>query len=233
MSSWRLLIAHGIPTHTTACACVARPFVMATVAHIAPVLAARTPTARVPKRAAVPARHAVAPRASFSKRSLVVEGVRAVASRSSTRLRAASTPPPSSETKHPPANLTHTEVQCAALFAAFTVAFFAADPASAADMAADGMNTVDGLNNVDVSSTELFTLAGSEVPFWANMVKYARFSISIMVGFVFMFGRPVVNLLKKPQTAALVIGGGFFGFKFFKFTIETMLGMNDDMTMNY
>ncbi len=33
--------------------------------------------------------------------------------------------------------------------------------------------------------------------------------------------------------AALVLGGGFFGFKFFKFTIETMLGLNDDMTMNF
>ena len=76
----------------------------------------------------------------------------------------------------------------------------------------------------------LFDLAGGEVPFWANMVKYARFSISIMVGFAFMFGRPVVNLLKKPQTAVLVIGGLVGGFKFFKWTIETMSGINDDMT---
>ena len=76
-------------------------------------------------------------------------------------------------------------------------------------------------------------MAGGEVPFWANMVKYARFSISIMVGFAFMFGRPVVNLLKKPQTAVLVFAGGYGGYKFFRFTIETMLGMNDDMTLNY
>jgi hypothetical protein len=54
-----------------------------------------------------------------------------------------------------------------------------------------------------------------------------------MVGFAFMFGRPVVNLLKKPQTAVLVIGGLVGGFKFFKWTIETMSGINDDMTMNY
>ena len=62
------------------------------------------------------------------------------------------------------------------------------------------------------------------------MVKYARFSISIMVGFAYMFGRPVVGLLKKPQTAFLVIAGGYGSFQFFKFTIETMTGMNDPMT---
>ena len=78
---------------------------------------------------------------------------------------------------------------------------------------------------------ELWTLAGGEVPFWANMVKYARFSISIMVGFAYMFGRPVVALMKKPGTAALVIGVGAGGYFFFKFTIETMLGLSDPATM--
>ena len=113
-----------------------------------------------------------------------------------------------------------------ALMATFAVAFFAAtEPASAADVA----NSVEGT----VPTHELWTLAGGEVPFWANMVKYARFSISIMVGFAFMFGRPIVNLLKKPQTAILVIGGGYGGYRFFKFTIETMLGMNDPDTLNY
>ena len=115
------------------------------------------------------------------------------------------------------------DVKCAALFATFAVAFFAADPAFAADADA----------HARAGGAPLFDLAGGEVPFWANMVKYARFSISIMVGFAFMFGRPVVNLLKKPQTAVLVIGGLVGGFKFFKWTIETMSGINDDMTMNY
>lgn len=78
---------------------------------------------------------------------------------------------------------------------------------------------------------ELFQLAGGEVPFWANMVKYARFSISIMVGFAFMFGRPIVALMKKPQTAVAVIAVATGGYYFFKFTIETMLGMNDPTTL--
>ncbi|OUS43252.1 hypothetical protein BE221DRAFT_194656 [Ostreococcus tauri] len=77
----------------------------------------------------------------------------------------------------------------------------------------------------------LFDLAGGEVPFWANMVKYARFSISIMVGFAYMFGRPVVALMKKPQTAALVALAAGGGYVFFKFTIETMLGLNDVETL--
>lgn len=114
-----------------------------------------------------------------------------------------------------------------ALMATFAFAFFAgAEPASAADLAQMSGEHADGAH-------ELWSVAGGEVPFWANMVKYARFSISIMVGFAFMFGRPIVNLLKKPQTAILVIGGAYGGYNFFKFTIETMLGMSDPDTLNY
>lgn len=113
-----------------------------------------------------------------------------------------------------------------ALMTTFALAYFAApDPAAAADLAQYG-DHADG-------TQQLWSVAGGEVPFWANMVKYARFSISIMVGFAFMFGRPIVNLLKKPQTAILVIGGGYGGYKFFKWTIETMLGMSDPDTLNY
>ena len=115
-----------------------------------------------------------------------------------------------------------TAAAATALFAAFAFAFFAGvDPAIAAD-------------SLDVDAPrEVFSLAGGEVPFWANMVKYARFSISIMVGFAFMFGRPVVAALKKPQTAILVIGGGYGAVRFFQWTIETMSGVNDPMTMTY
>ena len=115
-----------------------------------------------------------------------------------------------------------TAAAATALFAAFAFAFFAGvDPAIAAD-------------SLDVDAPrEVFSLAGGEVPFWANMVKYARFSISIMVGFAFMFGRPVVAALKKPQTAILVLGGGYGAVRFFQWTIETMSGVNDPMTMTY
>ena len=115
-----------------------------------------------------------------------------------------------------------TAVAATALFAAFAFAFFAGvDPAVAAD-------------SLDVDApSEVFSLAGGEVPFWANMVKYARFSISIMVGFAFMFGRTVVAALKKPQTAILVLGGGYGAVRFFQWTIETMSGVNDPMTMTY
>ena len=119
-----------------------------------------------------------------------------------------------------------------ALMATFAFAFFA-EPSCAADLAQQmgGGGDIDGANVA--GAHELWSVAGGEVSFWANMVKYARFSISIMVGFAFMFGRPVVNLLKKPQTAVLVIGGGYGGYKFFRFTIETMLGLSDPDTLNY
>lgn len=203
---------------------------MATVSHAAPALMARASAARVSARvAAAPARLAVASRASAAVRFAARGRVAARESSearacASARLRAAE------ETNRDeafpaagPIAMSDLDVKCAALFATFAVAFFAADPAFAADADA----------HARAAGAPLFDLAGGEVPFWANMVKYARFSISIMVGFAFMFGRPVVNLLKKPQTAVLVIGGLVGGFKFFKWTIETMSGINDDMTMNY
>ena len=117
-----------------------------------------------------------------------------------------------------------TAVAATALFATFAFAFFAgADPAVAMDHS--GMDLT--------QSHEVFQTAGGDVPFWANMVKYARFSISIMVGFAFMFGRPVVALLNKPQTAFLVIGGGYGAVRFFQWTITTMSGVNDPMTMDF
>ena len=198
---------------------------MATVSHVAPALVARARAARVSARAAAaPARLAVAPRTPVANRfatrgRVAASAVRALAP-PSTRLRAASSNEASPAAAPAMSDL---DVHCAALFATFAVAFFAADPAFAADADA----------HARAAGAPLFDLAGGEVPFWANMVKYARFSISIMVGFAFMFGRPVVNLLKKPQTAVLVIGGLVGGFKFFKWTIETMSGINDDMTMNY
>jgi len=70
-------------------------------------------------------------------------------------------------------------------------------------------------------------MAGEDIPFWANMAKYARFSISIMVGFVYMFARPVAKLLKEPKTAVLVVVAAIGGFQFFKWTITEMLAMND------
>jgi hypothetical protein len=198
---------------------------MATVSHVAPALAARAPAARVSARfAAAPARLAVAPRASaavrFAARGRVAARATEARTCASARLRTASNDEASPAAG--PVAMSDLDVKCAALFATFAVAFFAADPAFAADADAHA-----------AAGAPLFDLAGGEVPFWANMVKYARFSISIMVGFAFMFGRPVVNLLKKPQTAVLVIGGLVGGFKFFKWTIETMSGINDDMTMNY
>jgi hypothetical protein len=116
--------------------------------------------------------------------------------------------------------------------AACVIASGCADGADA--IAAMAGTMADGADNAAAATTtpnELFALAGGEVPFWANMVKYARFSISIMVGFAYMFGRPVAALLKKPQTAAAVVAVGAGGYVFFKFTIETMLGMNDPSTM--
>ena len=85
------------------------------------------------------------------------------------------------------------------------------------------------MSHTDVSNEAISqtSMAGEDIPFWANMAKYARFSISIMVGFAYMFARPVAKLLKEPKTAVLVVLAGYGGFEFIKFTITEMLAMND------
>ena len=106
-----------------------------------------------------------------------------------------------------------------------------ADPSGFLSGGSDHPNTTNAMMTMmshDVSEAISQTsMAGEDIPFWANMAKYARFSISIMVGFAYMFARPVAKLLKEPKTAALVVLAGYGGFEFIKFTITEMLAMND------
>jgi hypothetical protein len=212
--------------------------ILAPVRALAPASARRvTPTARSQRRRAAVGRTAanagpiVALGASVSAGDANVvdakhaRAVSEVAARSRTEEEGAALATRVGEEEEEELDATELDATAAAataLFAAFAFAFFAGvDPAIAAD-------------SLDVDAPrEVFSLAGGEVPFWANMVKYARFSISIMVGFAFMFGRPVVAALKKPQTAILVVGGGYGAVRFFQWTIETMSGVNDPMTMTY
>ena len=168
-----------------------------------PLLAAR---ARLTSPAA-----AVAPLALRSAAPRAAPRARASAGDAETDAPAPPRPRSASSPSTPPDAPLDLETAAPALFAAFAFAFFcAAEPAAAASLA-DGTSSGSvldgGASSAEFGTQALWSVAGGEVPFWANMVKYARFSISIMVGFAFMFGRPIVNLLKKPQTAVLVIGG--------------------------
>ena len=169
-----------------------------------PLLAASARAAPPPPRSRPLALRSAAPRAA----------PRAGASAGDAETDAAAPPRPrsASSPSTPPDAPLDLETAAPALFAAFAFAFFcAAEPAAAAAASlADGTSSgsvLDGASSAEFGTQALWSVAGGEVPFWANMVKYARFSISIMVGTAFMFGRPIVNLLKKPQTAVLVIGG--------------------------
>jgi len=55
------------------------------------------------------------------------------------------------------------------------------EPAAASTLSdnADGLSLGAGAA-AGAGPHELYQLAGDNIPFWANMVKYARFSISIM-----------------------------------------------------
>ena len=61
--------------------------------------------------------------------------------------------------------------------------------------------------------------------FWENVLRFPRFFISSVIGLVLIIFGPVLNLLRKPQTAVLffaVLGGGIL---FLQLTLKAMLDL--------
>jgi hypothetical protein len=103
-----------------------------------------------------------------------------------------------------------------ALAAAGPAAAAAADPlpAAAADLASS-------------AAAPLFTLSEGE-DFFANVARYGRYFVTVMLGTGYMMAKPVVGLVKKgPLTAVLTVGGGLLAVYGVKFTLDAMLGLSD------
>ena len=63
--------------------------------------------------------------------------------------------------------------------------------------------------------------------FWANMARYSRFFVSVLVGTVYTTLKPIGRLLKNPITAVAIVGGSVVLYLFLSATLRGMLGLND------
>lgn len=73
----------------------------------------------------------------------------------------------------------------------------------------------------------LFDLSAAEPPILENIVRYAQWFFSIMLGTGYVMLRPFALLLKKPVTGVLVIGLAVGLIYFVKFSVDGMLGITD------
>ena len=76
------------------------------------------------------------------------------------------------------------------------------------------------------SAMEVYRLAENE-DFWSNMARYSRFFVSVMVGTAYIILKPFGQLLKRPVTAAVFIGGIVVLYFFLRMTLTAMLGLNE------
>jgi hypothetical protein len=110
----------------------------------------------------------------------------------------------------------HVSLQSALLWAGCAALFLTAGHAQAAD----------GLHEHASHAVPLLDVAESE-DFWDNVLRYARFFVTVMLGTVNVMVRPFAGLLKKPVTAVVAIASLVGGVVLLKMTLELMLGMGD------
>lgn len=83
-----------------------------------------------------------------------------------------------------------------------------------------------GMDGHDFVPHEVYRIAENE-DFWANMARYGRFFFSVIVGTVYTALKPLSQLLKRPVTAAVIIGVAVLIYFFVSTTLQAMLGLSD------
>jgi hypothetical protein len=105
---------------------------------------------------------------------------------------------------------------------ALALALAAASPAEAAERAAAAAAHAHAH-----AHAPLYSLSEGE-DFFANVARYGRYFVTVMLGTGYMMVKPVVGLVKKgPLTAVLALGGGAAAVYVIKFTLDAMLGLSD------
>jgi hypothetical protein len=67
---------------------------------------------------------------------------------------------------------------------------------------------------------------GENEEFWSNVGRYISYFFSVLLGTAYVAVRPVVELLRKPQTAVPVVIVTGLLLALVSFTVQSMLGMN-------
>ena len=61
--------------------------------------------------------------------------------------------------------------------------------------------------------------------FWGNVLRYVSYFFSVLLGTAYIVIKPILELMKKPTTAVLVVGG-LAGLVFFvSFTVQVRSGL--------
>ena len=63
--------------------------------------------------------------------------------------------------------------------------------------------------------------------FWANVLRYVSYFFSVLLGTAYVAFKPILELLKRPTTALLVIAGAAGLYYFVSTTVSMMLGVNE------
>jgi len=80
--------------------------------------------------------------------------------------------------------------------------------------------------NSGVHSPVIGDLA-EDTAFWSNVLRYVSYFFSVLLGTAYVALKPIVELMKRPTTAVLVILGTGALYFFVSTTVSAMLGLND------
>ena len=70
---------------------------------------------------------------------------------------------------------------------------------------------------------------GENEDFWANMTRYGRFFVTVMLGTATVMVRPLQAMLKRPVTAVVAVVALVGATVFLKVTLEAMLGLSQPL----
>lgn len=97
--------------------------------------------------------------------------------------------------------------------------FLVPDAADAATLSISNGHSVPSANNIaDLAENE---------DFWGNVLRYVSYFFSVLLGTAYVALKPIVDLLKRPTTAILVILGAAGLYIFVSTTVSAMLGVNE------
>jgi hypothetical protein len=92
--------------------------------------------------------------------------------------------------------------------------------------AADAATLAVSNNHSIYSANNIADLAENE-DFWGNVLRYVSYFFSVLLGTAYVALKPIVELLKRPTTAILVILGAAGLYLFVSTTVSAMLGVNE------
>ena len=95
-----------------------------------------------------------------------------------------------------------------------------AEPALAAQLGEGGSHP---------PTAQLLGDLGENEDFWSNVLRYVSYFFSVLLGTAYIAVKPLIELMKRPGTAILVVAGVGSLVWFVSFTVSAMLGMTEPL----